>query len=75
MLSSTYLSQGLCVVGGSPDGLGFKLFHEQVSCIGTKGHCTMDLFIILTLEEKVGAFQAEFQQCGDMLYAHGCPAL
>ena len=45
-------------------GLGFKLLLEQVSYNGTDGEtdsCTMDLFIILTLEEEMGIFQVELQ--------------
>ena len=52
-------------------GFGFKLFHEQVGYEradgGTHG-CSMDLFIILTLEEEVGISEAELQK-GDNL---GC---
>ena len=64
--------------GGGTDGFAFKLFHEQVSYNDTDGGIhgyTMDLFIILTLEGKVGTFQAAFQQCGDVLYGHGGPAM
>ena len=32
--------------------------------------CTLDLFIILTLEEEVGVGQAELQQGGDLLDGH-----
>ena len=55
------------MVGGSADFLGFKLFCEQVSYNGadrgTHG-CTMDLFIILSLEEEIVIFKTELQQCG-----------
>ena len=54
-VSSMYLSHRWGVWGraNSPD---FKLFHEQVgnkrTNEGTHG-CTMDLFVILTLEKEV----------------------
>ena len=53
-------------IGGSADGLGFKLLHEQVGYNGTYGRthcCAMHLFImqVLTLEEEVGLFQSELQ--------------
>ena len=57
----------------SADGPGFKLFCEQVVDTGTNRGthgCTMDLFIILTLEEEISIFQAEFQQFSDVLYGH-----
>ena len=43
--------------GGRVYGLDFKLFHEQVEGAyrGTHG-CTMDLFVILTLQEEVHVF-------------------
>ena len=51
------------------EGFGFKLFHEQVgneeAAWGTHG-CTMDLFIVLTLEEEVGVFEAELQKCDNL---------
>ena len=53
---------------GKTDGLNFKLFYEEVgnerASEGTQS-CTMDLFIILTLEEEVGVFKAKFQQGDD----------
>ena len=49
-------------IGGSADGLGFKLFHGKAGYlgadVGTYG-CTMDLFIILTLEEETDIFMAK----------------
>ena len=47
--------------------------HEQVGYNGTDGGthgCTMYLFIIFTLEEKTGIFEAEFQQCNDVINGH-----
>ena len=79
MVSSTCLSQSQ-----SLGGLGAELMAldsiSSMNRLATKGIigepcCTMDLFIILTLEEEVGVFQAEFQQCGDALYGHGGPAV
>ena len=64
--------------GGSADGCGFKLFCKQASYNGTYREihgCTMDLFIILTLEEEVGIFQTEFQQFGVVLHGHGDSAV
>ena len=50
------------------------LSHKETSG-GTHG-CTMDLFIIFTLEEEIGIFQAGFQQCSDvLLYGHRGPAM
>ena len=49
-------------VEGWLEGFDFKLFHEKVGYEGTNGGthgCTMDLFIVLTLEEEVGVFEAE----------------
>ena len=45
--------------GSSTDGLWLKLLHEQVSYyrIDRTHGCTMDLFKILTLKEKVGIFE------------------
>ena len=57
--------------GGSVDGLGFKLFSEQVGHNGADGRsygCPMHLFMILTLEEEIGVFKTEFLQCCDVLY-------
>ena len=49
---------------GSTKGLDLKLFHKQVGDErvdgGTHG-CTLNLFIILTLEEEVCVFEAELQ--------------
>ena len=49
---------------GSAKGFYLKLFHEQVGNEGTNGQthdCTMDLFIILTLEDEVSVFKTELQ--------------
>ena len=57
-MSSTNLSQRLGV-GGSAKGFDFKLLHEKVGNEGADGGthgCTMNLFIVLTLEEEVGVF-------------------
>ena len=60
----------------SAKGLDLKLFHEQVgneeANRGTHG-CTMNLFIILTLENEVSVFKAEFQQHDNLLDAHVGP--
>ena len=51
---------------GRLDGFGFKLLNEQVGYEGADGGthgCTMDLFIVLTLEEEVDVFEAELQEC------------
>ena len=60
-------------VGEGGKGFDFKLFHEDVSyevVDGGSHSCTLDLFIILTLEEEVGVGQAELQQGGDLLDGH-----
>ena len=65
-------------IGSSADGFGFKLFHEQVSYNGTNGRtlgCTMDLFIIPTMEKEIGIIQAEFLQYSDVLYGRGGPVI
>ena len=52
-------------VWGRADDLHFKLFNEQVSNKGTKGGThgsTMDLLIILTLEEEGCVFKAKLQK-------------
>ena len=71
-VSSTNLSQREGV-GEGGEGFYFKLFHEDVSYEGANGGthgCTLDLFIILPLEEEVGVGQAELQQGGDLLDGH-----
>ena len=48
-------------MAGSVDGLGFKLFHEQVGQNGVDGGphgCPIHLFRILTLEKEIGIFKA-----------------
>ena len=60
-------------MGEGGEGLYFKLFHKNVSHEGANGgthSCTLDLFIILTLEDEVGVGQAELQQGGDLLDGH-----
>ena len=62
------------------DGPGFKLFNEQVDYNQTNGGthgCTMDLFIILTLEEELGIFRQNSSNavicCVDMkILPHSC---
>ena len=54
--------------GGETEGFDFKLFHKNVCYEGANGgphSCTMDLFIILTLEEEVGVGEG----C-DLCYGH-----
>ena len=56
---------------GNVDGIGFKLINEHVGHIGADGKshgCPMHLFRILTLEEEIGIFKAELQQCCDVMY-------
>ena len=51
-------------MGEGGKGLYFKLFHKGVCYEGADGgthSCTLDLFIILTLEEEVGVGKAELQ--------------
>ena len=58
---------------GRLEGFSFKLFHEQVGYEGADGGthgCTMDLFIVLTLEEEVGVFKAELQECDYLWNRH-----
>ena len=61
---------------GRTYGFNFKLFHDQVGNEGANGGThvyTMDLFIIVTLEEEVSVFETKLQQ-GDYLgERHGCP--
>ena len=72
-MSSTHLSHklGLWV---RAKGLEFELFHKHVGndeADGVTHGSTMDLFIILALEEEVCVFEAELQDvticCIDML--------
>ena len=63
-------------VWGRPKGLDFELFHKQVGNEGADGGThgsTMELFIILTLEEEVCVFEAELQYCDNLLYGHFGP--
>ena len=62
-VSSTYLSHRWGG-GGKIDSFNIKLFHEQVGNEGAYGGthgCTMDIFIILTLEEEVCFLKALLQ--------------
>ena len=52
-------------VWGRAVGFDFKLLHEQVGNEGTDGRThgsTMDLFLILTLEEEVCVFKAKLSE-------------
>ena len=63
-------------VGKGLEGFDFKLFHEDVSyerADGGSHSCTLDLFIILTLEEEVGVGKTELQQGSDLGDGHGSP--
>ena len=49
---------------GGTKGFNLKLFHEDVCYEGDDGgphSCTLDLFIILTLEKEVSVDEAELQ--------------
>ena len=51
--------------GAAAKGFYLKLFHEQISYERTNGgsiSCTLDLFIILTLEEEVSVGEAELSK-------------
>ena len=51
-------------MGEGRKGLHFKLFHKDVCYEGAdegSHSCTLDMFIILTLEEEVGVGKAELQ--------------
>ena len=55
------------------EGFDFKLFHEKVGYEGTDGGfhgCTMDLFIVLILEEEVDVFEAELKECDYLWNGH-----
>ena len=72
-VSSTNLSQREGWWGQEERGLYFKLFHKDVCYEGADGgshSCTLDLFIILTLEEEVGVGKAELQQGSDLRDGH-----
>ena len=61
---SMYLSHKWGGVCGRAKGLAFNLFHKQVDSEGADGATygsTMNLFVILTLEEEVCVFKAELQ--------------
>ena len=58
---------------GRAKGFDLKLFHKQVGNEGADGGThgsTMDLFIMLTLEEEVCVFEAQLQKCDDVLDGH-----
>ena len=72
-VSSTNLSQREGWWGAGGKDLYFKLFHKDVCYEGADGgshSCTLDLFIILTLEEEVGVGKAELQQGSDLRDGH-----
>ena len=51
-------------VGGGAKGLYLKLFHKDVGyerADGGSHSCTLDLFMILTLEEEVSVGETELQ--------------
>ena len=51
-------------MGDGTKGFYLKLFHKDVCYEGANGgphSCTLDLFIILTLEEEVSVGEAELQ--------------
>ena len=61
-VSSKNLSQRDRGLGKDWRAFDFKLFHEDVGyerADGGSHSCTLDLFIILTLEEEVGVGEAE----------------
>ena len=63
-------------MGAGAKGFYLKLFHEEVSYGGANGgshSCTLDLFIIPTLEEEVDVGEAELQKGCDLLYGHVGP--
>ena len=65
-------------VSYSVDDLSLNPFHEQVGNNGSDGRshsCTIDLLIILTLEEETCVFETELQKCDDIVYAQGCSLL
>ena len=74
-VSSTYLSHSLGGLESHANGLSFKLFHELVEYNGTDGGTHGYPVDIFTLDEEIGIFQTEFQQCGNVLYRHGGPLL
>ena len=62
-VSSTNLSHRERV-GSGAKGFYLRLFHEDVGYEGAYGgphSCTLDLFIILTLEEEISVGEAELQ--------------
>ena len=70
-VSSTNLSHRWVWAGTK--GFCLKLFHEQVGYEETNGEThsiTLDLFIKLTLEEKVCVFKAELQEGDYLLDGH-----
>ena len=62
-------------VCGSVIGLDSKLFHKQISNIRVTGGsygCSMYLFKILGLEEKICILRQVLQHCSDIMYGYGC---
>ena len=60
-------------MGERVEGFDFKPFHKEVCYEGADGgshSCTLNPFIILTLEEEVGVGEAELQQGSDLGYGH-----
>ena len=58
-------------VWGRAKGLDFKLFHKQVANEGANGEThgnTMDLFVILNLEEELCVFETKLQEYDYLLY-------
>ena len=56
-------------VGGSVDGLDFKLLYKQVGHKGADGGphcCSLYLFKIAIFEKKICVFKEELQQCSYM---------
>ena len=58
-------------MGAGAKGFYLKLFYKEVSYEGADGgshSCTLDLFIMFTLEEEVNVGETELQKCCDLLY-------
>ena len=61
---------------GRAKGLDFILFHKQVGNEGANGGThgsTMELSVILTLEEESHVFEEKLQECDNLLYGHVGP--
>ena len=75
-VSSTNLSHREGGLGKDCRAWTSNSFHEDVGyerADGGSHSCTLDLFIILTLEEEVGVGKPELQQGGDLWDRHGSP--